>query len=296
MFTLFAFLIMVIGDWTWGTTNDPNQLSLWKDGRQVGSWKIAERQYWALQGRSFILTQCPVDEPAPDKPMQGDPEKPDFVGPPDVKGEKPAVINYGMDLSKCPTEGEFFSYNGNPIGKAQSLALLATGDPQAGAKVDPDALTDDHQHYRLTVIGKGADKALEAIKGNPKWNDLGANILAADYKADSWHVKDKGYKQLNPDRPTVYFTDASGKVLLVEDFADQDAGALLDRIRKSRDPWSISWSSKWLGFNPLTWMIGFGWSSLHIPIEFVAGFIGMIIVAVLVIKKKPGPPQTPKAA
>jgi hypothetical protein len=285
---LFAFILAAVGDWAWGTTGDPNQKSLWHEGRQVGAWKIAEREYWALQGRSWVRAECPVEEPDPIKPSEP-------MGPPEsLKGEMSpkvdrggAVINYGLDLSKCPKDGEHYAYNGEPITKMQAEALLGATD-SAGAKVSPDQLTDDKGHARLTIVGKGGAKLLESIKADARWADLGKGVLAADYPADSWHVRGKGYKQLSPDKPTIYLTDAEGAVI----YQGEDMEGLFDGLRRRRDPYSINWVSNWFGINPFTWGLSFGWSRLNIPIEFVLLVIGAVVMAILVLRGKPA--QKPK--
>lgn len=283
---MFLWLVLLaFGDFAWGTTDNPNQKSLWQDGKQIGVWKIAEREYLAWTARGWVQASCPVEEPK-DQP-------PDFVGPPERPKEAavpaPAEINYGLDRSKCPTEGEYFSYSGTPISKDQAKTLLAGMDGQAQSKVDPDQLTDDHQSARLTVIGKGADKLLATIQADPRWAELGKGVLAADYKADAWQIKGKGYKAASPDKPTIYLTDHEGKII----YQGESPEGLFDGLRRHRDPWTIKWNSNWLGFNPFTWALGAGWASLQIPIEFVLLVIGAVVVGILALRKKPGPPQQP---
>jgi len=285
MFLLLAVLL-AIGDFTWGTTNDPNQKSLWQDGKQIGVWKIAEKEYLTLTARGWVHATCPVDDPQ-DPP-------PDFVGPPERPKEStvpsPGEINYGLDRSKCPTEGEYFSYSGTPIDKAKALAVLGAMDGQtAQSKVDPDQLTDDHQSARLTVVGKGADKLLATIQADSRWAELGKGVLAADYKPDAWQLRGKGYKATSPDKPTIYLTDSEGKIL----YQGEDPEGLFDGLRRKRDPWTFKWNSTWFGVNPFTWMFGAGWSNLQIPIEFVLLVIGAIVVGILALRKKPGPPGQP---
>lgn len=280
---LFVLILAAVGDWSWGTTPDPNQKSLWKDGRQVGVWKIAEREYLAWTGTAWVLAQCPVEEPA---------KQQETVGPPEPPKGAPPEINYGVDRSKCPVDGEHYSYNGNPISRMQAEALLGKTltDGQAEAKVSPDQLTDDRQHARLTIIGKGSAKLLEAIKADPRWADLGKGVLAADYPADSWHVRGKGYKLISLDKPTIYLTEPDGTIL----YQGEDAEGLFDGLRRKRDPWSINWNSTWFGVNPITWMMGVGWSRLNVPIEFVLLVIGGVVVGIMVLRgKPPAPPVAP---
>jgi hypothetical protein len=284
MMFLFAMILAAVGEWAWGPTNDPNQLSLWKDGVQVGAWKIAEREFWELRGRQFIRAQCPVEEPpVPDAPKPATPMSP----PEALKGESPP-INYGVDRSRCPVDGEHYSYNGNPISRMQAEALLGgtLTDGQAEAKVHPDQLTDDKGHARLTIIGKGGAKLLETIKSDPRWSELGKGVLAADYPSDSWHIRGKGYKQLSPDKPTIYLTDADGVVI----YQGEDMEGLFSGLKRRKDPWSISWNSNWFGVNPFTWGLSFGWSRLKIPIEFVLLVIGGIVFGVWVLRGKPAQP------
>lgn len=287
MMNIYLLLLpLMMADWAWGTTNDPNQKSLWQDGKQVGVWKIAEREYLALNGGKFVKSESPIpiDEqtPAlPQKPLAGpvEPKRPD--GDPE--------INYGLDLSSVPQEGELFFYNGTKVQKHEAEEILgAMGD--AAAKVDPSQLKDDRQSSRLTVVGKGAAKMAASIKIDPRWTELGDGILIADYAAESWHIRDKGYRQLSPDKPTLYLTDAEGRVL----YAGESADALFDRLRSRRSPYAITWNSIFAGFNPFTWMMGFSWSSLQVPIEWLALLIVGVLLGCLLLKKTPPEGQAKK--
>jgi len=278
MYFLLAYLMFA--DWAWGPTNDPNQLALWQDGRQVGVWKIAPGEYLALNGRNFTFAQCPTDPPAksPD---------PDFVGPPEPEKkampEKPGEINFGLDKSELRNDGELYSYNGAPVDKAEAEDLLA------GGKLSNDRLTDDSQAIRLTAVGKDGKKTIDALKADPRWAELAEGVVAKSYPSDHWIVKERGYKAASSDRPTLYLTSANGDLL----YEGEDSGALFDALRRRRDPWSINWNSWNIGINPFTWMAGLAWSSLHIPVEWVLLVIGAIVIGVLLIKKKPGPPAQP---
>jgi hypothetical protein len=257
-------------------------MSLWDHGRQIGSYHLDTKVYFKLQGNQFVVSQCPVDPP-----QESPPEAPKAKEANEIKQTAkatkkpdPEPLNYGLDKNEIPQDVELYLYNGQSIDKEAAEGLL-------GGKLSDDRLVDDSKALRLTIVGTGGKKLLEKIKQDPAWPEYSESILAKDYPADHWSLAGKGYKQLSTSGPTIYLTTAEGTTL----YSGEDVGGLFDALKRKRDPYSISWSSKWLGFNPFTWMVGFGWSSLHIPIEWVLGVIAAVVVAVLVLRRKPGPPQ-----
>ncbi len=286
MCLLLAYLMFA--DWVWGPTNDPGQTALWKDGRQVGVWKSIPGEYLAFDGARFVSARCPIDPPENISPMK-DPSHPvqndlptETVDPPPPRpkladASRPGKpVNYGLDKSELGNDGELYQYNGESIDKAAAENLLA------GGKMNLDRLTDDSQAIRLTVVGKDGKKTVDALKADPRWAELAEGVVAKSYPADHWIVRERGYKAISPDKPTLFLTAANGDLL----YQGEEAGGLFDALRRRRDPFTINWNSWNFGVNPWTWMMGLGWSKLSIPVEFVLLVIGAIALSFLLARRK----------
>lgn len=279
MYLLFAYLMFA--DWTWGPTNDPTQVALWKDGRQVGVWKAPSGEYLAFDGARFVSAKCPIDPPLKDAsgeiaaaPLQ-----------PKAEAAKPVKpVNFGLDKSELGNDGEMYQYNGAPVDKQAAEDLLA------GGKLNHDRLTDDSQAIRLTVVGKDGRKAIESLRADPRWAELAQGVVAKSYPADHWIVRERGYKAASQDMPTYFLTSASGDLL----YEGEDSGALFDALRRRRDPWSIHWSSWNFGVNPWTWMVGLGASRFSLPVEFILLVIGAVTLSVLLSRRKSTTRTTPQ--
>lgn len=338
MFLALLLFVLLNGDeYSWKPTCQPDQVSLWKSGRQIGVVEIATGKYQALDNGRFAPADCPVSipeqfggpKPKPatetrpaEKPICGrvDPhlEKPgagvrgfssivdSFAGPilgavpakPETpnqeppaekpadkkdSAEKPAgTVNFGLDKTEFPSEGEYFAYNGAPIDKAAAEQLLF------GGKVKPDALVDDSQALRLTIVGDdGATKtAIETLKKAADWPEISQGVLVADYPAGHWALEGKGYQVPGVGTVGFYLTDANGKLL----YEGTDPGGLLDGLRRQKNrPIGIDFNSWWVGFSPLTWMFGLGASSFHLPVEFILLTVAAVVAGVVILRKTKNP-------
>jgi hypothetical protein len=292
MISMLIFLML--SDWTWRPTDDPTQKALFEDSKQVGVVSTLTGKYLAFDGRIFTPAAPPIPIPpevAPPLPSTPIPPAPVVdatkADPPkgDTKGAPKGCINYGLDKTELASGGEYFSFNGAEIDKGAAEDLLA------GGKKDPDRLLDDSLALRLTIVGdKDRAKAAKELVAHPDWPTLGENVLVKDYPSNHWALKDKGYKSAGP--PTYYLTTSEGELL----YSGEDAGGLLDTLRRRKNPSpfpAINWNSWSVGFNPFTWMAGFGLSNLHIPVEFILLIIAAIVVAIIVLRRPPAPPLKP---
>lgn len=285
----------------WKPTNNPEQVSLWEGGRQIGVVEIQSGKFLALEKGRFVPGDCPVEIPTeyggkPKKESETDSKKHDPTGPGlsgfsaiptqenvldgsqvAVAGKPGARVNFGLDRSEFPAvDGEFFAYNGEPIERAAAEKLLY------GGKVRPDTFVDDSAALRLTLVGPQAQTraALDLLAKADDWGEISRGVLVADYLPGDFALAGKGYEA--PSKGVGFFlTDATGKLL----FEGTEAGGVLDALRRVKKPIGIDWFSWWVGFSPLTWMFGVGASSFHLPVEFVLLVIGAVVVSILVLRR-----------
>jgi hypothetical protein len=192
-------------DYEWRSfADDPDQVSLWRQGRQLGNYRFSTGEYYPLL--------------APGR--WGDAGKPPH--PPPVPVEPDGTLNFGLELGKMPSTGKHL-LNGKEVTKEAILEALGT--PQ---------LLDDSKWLCLTIIGPDAARrqVLNDLRSAPPlaaWRD---RIKVRDYPPDHWAVRDAGFK--GNGRPTIYCQAADGKVLHRQD--DYRGPEALAEVLRKADP------------------------------------------------------------
>lgn len=172
--------------------DDKDQLSLWKDGVQLGNYRISERRYYPHLAPDVWGEPCPSPYPPPQEPAPG-------------KIDSDGTINFGLDRTRLSAAGKHF-VDGKEVSKEELLQAL--GKP---------CFPDDSQWPSLTIIGpEGArQKVLSDLQSSPcliPWKD---RIKVRDYPPDHWTVRDTGF--VTSGQPTIYFQAPDGTVLHRQD-------------------------------------------------------------------------------
>jgi len=208
---LFALAGSAVAGYEWRAfPDDKDELSLWKDGVQVGNFRVGEKKYY------------PRLAPG----VWGDPCSPPYPPPQDVvtpgKIESDGTINFGLDRSRMSEAGKHL-LDGQEVSKAELLQAL--GKP---------ALPDDSQWLSLTVIGPEAarQKVLSDLQSSPYLAPWKERIKVRDYPPDHWAVRDAGF--VTTGNPTIYCQAPDGTVLHRQDVY-RGPEALAEVLRKA-DP------------------------------------------------------------
>jgi len=192
IFCLLAVL-PAAGGYEWRTfADEPDQLSLWHDGRQLGNWRISTREYLPLLAPGIWGDPCPPPYPPPQ----------DVVAP--GKIETDGTINFGLERSRLPAGRHLL--NGKEVSKDELLQALGS------AKVP-----DDSQWLSLTIIGPDGmrQKVISDLQSSPSlapWKD---RLKVQDYSPDHWAIKDTGF--VTTGQPTIYCQAPDGRVLHRQD-------------------------------------------------------------------------------
>ena len=206
-----AFLLLLLvpvlpaADDEWRSfPDDPDQVALWRDGRQLGNYRFSTGEYFPLLARGTWGAASPSPAPPP------------------TKIEADGTINFGLELGKMPATGKHI-LNGKEVTKAEILEAL--GKPR---------LPDDSQWLCLTIIGSDAERraVLDDLHSSPAlapWRD---RLKVQDYSPDHWTVRDAGFKC--DGHPTIYCQAPDGKVLHRQD-SYRGPEALAEVLRKA-DP------------------------------------------------------------
>lgn len=173
--------------------DDKDQLSLWKDGVQLGNYRISEDKYYPHRAAGVWGHPCPPPYPLP----QG-------AATPG-KIESDGTINFGLDRTRLSAAGKHF-VDGKEVSKEQLLQALGKA-----------CLPDDSGWPSLTIIGPEAlrQTVLSDLQSSPfltPWKD---RIKVRDYAPDHWAVKDAGF--VTSGQPTIYLQAPDGTVLHRQD-------------------------------------------------------------------------------
>jgi|SRR5579875_3449409 len=173
--------------------DDADQLSLWRDGRQLGNWRISTREYLPLLAPGVWGTPCPPPYPPPQ----------DMIAP--GKVESDGILNFGLERAHLPVAGKHL-LNGIEVSKEELLQALGPGQ-----------LPDDSQWLSLTIIGpeEARQKVLSDLQNSPylvPWKD---HLKVHDYPPDHWAVRDAGF--VTTGQPTIYCQASDGTVLHRQD-------------------------------------------------------------------------------
>jgi hypothetical protein len=195
-FLIFCLLVAppASAAYEWRTFPDePDQLSLWQDGRQLGNWRISTREYLPLLAPGTWGDPCPPPYPPPQE----------VVAP--AKIESDGTLNFGLDRARLSGAGKHL-LNGREVRKEELLQALG-----------PARLTDDSQWPSLTIIGPeaGRQKVLSDLQSSPllaPWKD---RLKVQDYAPDHWAVRDAGF--VTTGQPTIYCQAPDGTVLHRQD-------------------------------------------------------------------------------
>ncbi|SRR5579875_1799865 len=197
---VFVFLVLLSlacvagADYEWRSfPDDKDQLSLWKDGVQLGNYRISERKYYPHRAAGVWGNPCPPPYPPPQ----------DVLAP--GKVERDGTINFGLDRANLPAAGKHL-LDGKEVSKEELLQAL--GKP---------SLPADSEWPSLTIIGPEAarQKVLDDLQSSSllaPWKD---RIKVRDYAPDHWAVKDAGF--VTTGQPTIYLQAPDGTVLHRQD-------------------------------------------------------------------------------
>ncbi len=213
---LSAFIVCCLAsaargaDYEWRSfPDDSDQVSLWRDGRQLGNYRFSTRTYYPRLAPDVWGEPC-----APPCPPPG--------GELPAKVEPDGTMNFGLDLSRMAPAGKHI-LNGKEVSK-QTL-LEALGEPR---------IPDDSRWLCLTIIGPDASRqrVLDDLQSAPALAPWRGRIKVQAYPPDHWAVKDAGFQCSG--EPTIYCQAPDGKVLHRQD-GYRGAEALAEVLRKA-DP------------------------------------------------------------
>jgi hypothetical protein len=208
---LLALAGMAAAGYEWRTfPDDKDELSLWKDGVQLGNYRINEKKYYPRRAPGVWGDPCPPPYPPPQ----------DVVAPGQIESD--GTINFGLDRSHMPAAGKHL-LDGREVSKEELLQAL--GSPR---------LPDDSKWLSLTIIGPdhARKRVLSDLQNSPfltPWKD---SIKVQDYPPDHWAVKDAGF--VTTGQPTIYCQAPDGAVLHRQDVY-RGPEALAEVLRKA-DP------------------------------------------------------------
>lgn len=193
IFCLLAALPALAG-YEWHTFPDePDQLWLRHDGRQLGNWRISTREYLPLLAPGVWGDPCPPPYPPPQEVLAPG------------KIETNGTINFGLERARLPAAGKHL-LNGKEVSKDELLQALGSAK-----------FPDDSQWPSLTIIGPEAarQKVISDLQSSPflaPWKD---RLKVQDYAPDHWAVKDAGF--VTTGQPTIYCQAPDGTVLHRQD-------------------------------------------------------------------------------
>ncbi len=192
IFCLLAVLPAAAG-YEWRTfADEPDQLSLWHDGRQLGNWRISTREYLPLLAPGVWGDPCPPPYPPPQ----------DVVAP--GKIETDGTINFGLERSRLPAGRHLL--NGKEVSKDELLQALGSAK-----------FPDDSQWPSLTIIGPEVMRqmVLSDLQSSPFLAPWKGGLKVQDYSPDHWAVRDAGF--VTTGQPTIYYQAPDGTVLHRQD-------------------------------------------------------------------------------
>ncbi|HTU17726.1 MAG TPA: hypothetical protein VMG10_06645 [Gemmataceae bacterium] len=207
---LLALAASAAAGYEWRSFPDEkNELSLWKDGVQVGNYRISEKMYYPRLASGVWGDPCPPPYPPPDVVTPG-------------KIDSDGIINFGLERSHISAAGKHL-LGGKEVSKEELLQALGKS-----------SLPDDSQWLSLTIIGPEAarQKVLSDLQGSPYLSPWKGRIKVKDYPPDHWAVKGAGF--VTTGNPTIYCQAPDGTVLHRQDVY-RGPEALAEVLRKA-DP------------------------------------------------------------
>jgi len=197
-------------DYEWRTfPDDSDQVSLWRDGRQLGNYRFSTRTYYPRLAPDVWGEPCapPYPPPGGELPAQVEPD---------------GTMNFGLDLSRMAPSGKHI-LNGKEVSKQTILEAL--GEPR---------IPDDSRWLCLTIIGSDASRqrVLDDLQSSPALAPWRGRIKVQEYPPDHWAVRDAGFPC--GGEPTICCQAPDGKVLHRQD-GYRGAEALAEVLRKA-DP------------------------------------------------------------
>lgn len=209
--------------------NDPTRMYLYRGNLQVGGFDLETGEYRPL-----------VDHA---RNLWGDVAAPPIAPPPTFQG-KDHPSNFGVDLSKIPA-GPSYQIKGKDTTKAQVMEALENGIP------------DDRGKMRLTVIGSQEERArVQKDLAAPENSAVAQRAVLWSVPPDHWSLKDNVTGQAmfyTAANPTLYLTDARGKVLLRRD--GYQGGQDFQFIRKAVSDYDAKKDPTGASGNPLLDML-----------------------------------------
>lgn len=242
-------LALFAADYEWRKFPDePDQISLWRDGRQLGNYRVSSGEYfarWQSGGFDEKASEPPFPPPAWVKPKKCGCSKgcncsakkcgcsdskrcnPDCKCVKVIGGagsvEADGTVNYGVEWEEMPSKPQHV-VNGQAVTKEQLFAAI--GAPQ---------LPNDAGWMCVTAIGPQAmlDQFAKDFASAPELADWKGKVKVKAYLPTHWAVAGLGFVA-----PAVYFQDAAGRVLWREDSYPGAAGIAQDlrRIDPNYDP------------------------------------------------------------
>jgi hypothetical protein len=193
------------GGYEWRSfPDDKDQISLWREGVQVGNYRLSEAAYYPRLGPGRWGNPCPPPCPPPSSI------------------ERDGTLNYGLDTRRIKPAGKH-QLNGRDVSREEILEAL--GDT---------GVRDDRDQLFITIIGGASERrqVLDDLANAPALAGWKGRLKVHDYEPAHWAVKDAGFK--TDGRPTIYVQAPDGKVLHRQDDY-RGPQALAEALRKA-DP------------------------------------------------------------
>lgn len=206
----FFFCLLVVSPasagYEWRSfADDKDQLALWRDGVQIGNYRIRTAVYYPRLG--------------PER--WGDPCAPPY--PPPCGIEADGTLNYGLEVERVRPGAGKHQLNGRDVSRQEILEAI--GGP---------AVRDDRDQLYVTVIGAEVHRrqVLDDLDRAPALAPWKGRLKVHDYEPAHWAVQDAGFR--TDGRPTIYVQAPDGKVLHRQD-EYRGPEALAEVLRKA-DP------------------------------------------------------------
>lgn len=223
----------------WWIENAPGELALFRDGRQIGYWRQAERLYYPLSGGVF-------GEPTDKVPAILPPRfRKDCDCSPACSCGDACKCGNGKpccNSCKCILRGESTRAESNYgvvaekiVPGTRRLNGVDISRKTAFEVVKSAKLPDDKGKQHLTIISADTAKRKRVLDDLDTSADLGtwkAKLLVQDYSPDEWPLAPGFWTKGDP---TIYVQADDGKVLHRQDDYNDGPAGLAKALRKA-DP------------------------------------------------------------
>lgn len=221
--------------WQWKRGQDPDQVHLFRDGRQAGTYRYSLERFYRLidYDRELWSGAEPLPEGAPRPPaLIPEPAPPPEAEPVAAVGQLPDWMTQGVERDKVTTERRYW-LGPREVSEAEARQAVAAG------------LVDDSNRLRVTLVGtkEECDRVHTDIDTHAAFAPLREKILVQCYRPDEWQVAKVGLA--GGGHPTVWVqapAPAGGKSRALhrqDDYADGPAGlayAIGQAVGAKRDP------------------------------------------------------------